>query len=106
MMIKILYIVLYYILGMSMSAWMTKVGKLKSCNDADRQMLTYIMIPLCWPAIPAWYVIMLIGKIHVIIHSILLHTISIFNMRITKEDDDTVIRFHMSKKAEVIVANN
>jgi hypothetical protein len=99
-------IILYYIVGMIISAVMVKIGKLTPEKDYDGKMLTYVMTPLFWPCIPTWLIIRFIGKLHVAIHAVIFHAANLLNMRITKDGDDTVIRFHVSKKAEVSATNN
>ncbi len=113
-MMCLLFIGLYYLVGMLMSAYMVKAryivldggqgrnGRVVSDKAmVDEQGFAYAVVPLCWPFIVMGKIVITVFKLHVIIHTILTHATNVFNIRITKEDGNTVIRFHVPKKSEL-----
>ena|SRR5271157_5103898 len=104
-MMCLLIIGLYYLVGMTISAWMVK-SKILVINsgrydDGEQKFFAYFLVPLLWPLLIVYKIISWITKLHIIIHTILVHTTNVLNMRVTKENGDTVIRFHVPKKSEL-----
>ncbi len=111
-MMCLLFIGLYYLVGMTISAWMVKSkiiwieggrdNKNRYRNEGDWEACAaYFLVPLFWPLLVVWQILCAIAKVHVIIHTILVHATNVLNMRITKDGGDTVIRFHLPKKSEL-----
>jgi len=109
----LLILVTYYFVGMCVSAWMTKAqiirpgwiktdnGNWVNCSDGEQEAFAYLLVPIGWPLLIIFKIGCLLVKIHVIIHTILVHASNVLNMRITKENGDTVIRFHVPKRSEL-----
>ncbi len=110
----LLIIVAYYFVGMCFSAWMVKSKTIRpGCtrcsngdwiidqSDGEQEFFAYFLVPIGWPYLILWQIGKILVKTHVIIHTVLVHATKVLNMRITKEGEETVIRFHVPKRSEM-----
>jgi len=102
-MIIISCLVAYYLIGTATAAWLSKTYP---SIDHQDPALKHVMIPLFWPLVALMFIMRIICKIHMMIYTVMSHALSVFNMRITKDGSDTVIRFHVPKKAELSAKDN